>query len=262
MRPGATGVIGATDWVARLASGEPIEAPIAVVVAHPDDETLWTGGLLSRARDATVILLTDGAPRDMGDAARLGISSRAAYARRRADEMDVALAALGFRGRLLRYDVPDQEAVFALDWLAARIARDTADSACIVTHPYDGGHPDHDAAACAVARVGHPAVVEFACYAQREGERRFGAFVDDPQSPAAERALTAAEQACTERALAAYASQHAVFGDWRPTRERWRAAPRYRFDQPPPGEACLYDGFGWPMTSARWRACAIVRAAA
>ena len=41
----------ADGWARRLASGDAIDARFAIVVAHPDDETLWTGALLARARD-------------------------------------------------------------------------------------------------------------------------------------------------------------------------------------------------------------------
>lgn len=240
------------SWARRLASGAPVDEPMVVMVAHPDDESLWTGALLRRLRNATLVSITDGAPRDMTDARRLGFATRDNYARRRRGELDRALNALGFTGKLVRYDVPDQEAVMELDVIAARLERDSAGAACIVTHPYEGGHPDHDAVALAASRTGLP-VVEFACYAQIDGERRFGCFVEDPASPAASRMLNAEDRARIDAALASHASQRTVFGEWRPRVEQWRDAPRYSFDQPPPGEACLYDGFGWAMTSARWR---------
>ena len=37
-----------SDWPARLASGECIGERVAIVVAHPDDETLFCGTLLAR----------------------------------------------------------------------------------------------------------------------------------------------------------------------------------------------------------------------
>ena len=243
----------AAAWAARLAGGAPIAEPVAVVVAHPDDETLWTGALLARLSNATLIVLTDGAPEDMGDAHRLGFATREAYARARVGELDRALDALGFAGRLIRYEVPDQQAVHNLAAIAARLAGDLAGAPCVVTHPYEGGHPDHDAAACAVSRAGAPATVEFACYAQFDGQREFARFVTDTEWPGLTRLLDPAERSRVANALAEHRSQSSVFGDWRPTHERWRPAPRYRFDRPPPGEACLYDGFGWSLTSARWR---------
>jgi LmbE family N-acetylglucosaminyl deacetylase len=252
-------VTDAHAWAARLASGAPIAEPVALVVAHPDDETLFAGTALARMADLRLILVTDGAPHDMGDARRLGFTTRAAYAAARAAELDRALAALGATPDLRRYELPDQAAVGAMAVLTDRLVADLAGTALVLTHPYEGGHPDHDAVACAVhravARLGPdaPALAEFACYASFAGERQFWRFVDDPACPAFHRPIPAAERARLEAALAAHDSQRAVFGTLRPDAERWRAAPAYDFTAPPPGENCLYDGFGWALTSARWR---------
>ena len=246
----------AHDWAERLANGEVIDAPVTLVVAHPDDETLWAGAALNRLRDLTLILLTDGAPEDMGDAHRLGFATREAYASARAVELTRALEALDARLKLIRYEVRDKEAVLHLPALIERLREDLAGAELVVTHPYDGGHPDHDAAALAVAQAVRAPLVEFACYAQVHGQRAFGRFVADAASPEQVRSLDPGDCARVDAALAAHRTQAHVFGDWRPTHERWRAAPRYDFTRPPPGEGALYDGFGWALTSDRWRAVA------
>ena len=149
----------------------------------------------------------------------------------------------------------DQEVVLALDDLTEQLAADLAGAAVVVTHPYEGGHPDHDAAALAVRRAAErvgAAVVEFACYHKHDGERVFGAFWPGPREFA--RALLPAESVRIDAALRAHESQAHVFGDWRPVDERWRAAPAYDFAAPPPPDAALYDDYGWTMTTGRWRA--------
>ena len=252
----------AHDWAQRLASGVPIGEPVVVVTAHPDDESLFAGAALARMRDLTLVLLTDGAPADMGDARRSCFATREDYADARADELRHALAVLAPHARLVRYDVPDQAAVTHLSAIVGRLTHDLAGAALVLTHPYEGGHPDHDAAACAVARATlrlesegqpTPAIAEFACYRTVDGTRMFGRFAADPACPEQVRPLDADDRDRIDRALAAHATQAAVFGRWRPEVERWRAAPAYDFTAPPPGEAILYDGFGWPLTSARWR---------
>ena len=82
-------------WARRFAAGDPVGERVVVVVAHPDDETLWAGALLGRLQNALLIHLTDGAPADGADAHRLGFASRDAYAAARAAELDTALVALG-----------------------------------------------------------------------------------------------------------------------------------------------------------------------
>ncbi len=252
---------GVTDWPARLAAGGSIAERVVVVVAHPDDETLFAGSLLARLDDGVVIVLTDGAPADMDDARRLGFATRAAYATARAGELDQALDRLGFRGACRRYDVTDKEAVCHLDTLAARLRDDLAGAALVLTHGYEGGHPDHDAAACAVARAvamldAPPAHGEFASYCHIDGERRFGRFWPDRAHPEHRRPLAPADTARVAGALAAHATQAECFGSWRPTHEVWRTAPAYDFAAPPPPAVTLYDSFGWAISSTRWRALA------
>ena len=248
-------------WAERLASGAAIDAPLALVVAHPDDETLWTGAALARMKRLRLILLTDGAPRRMDDAERLGFATRDAYAAARRAEFDAALTALEADAEVLRYELVDQEVMFALPALTARLAQDLDGMAAVVTHPYEGGHPDHDGAALAVTlAVGSleepPAHAEFACYHKHEGARRFGAFWPHPDSPEQTLPLDPAARARIDSAIAAHATQAEVIGDWRPEAERWRAAPAYDFAAPPPPGEALYDGYGWTMISARWRGLA------
>ena len=242
------------DWPARLASGKRIAERVAIVVAHPDDETLFCGSLLARLDDAALIHVTDGAPDDMGDAHRLGFATREAYAGARAAELDVALRSLGYTGERRGYGIRDKDAVHHLDTIVARLRDDLAGAAVVITHPYEGGHPDHDACALAVASAASCPIVEFACYCEHDGERQFGRFW--PGSPEHARAIAPVEAARIEAALRAHATQAAVFGDWRPTHERWRAAPGYDFAAPPPPDRALYDGFGWSLTSDGWRGVA------
>lgn len=246
------------NWPARLASGDRIAERVAVVVAHPDDETLFAGPLLNRLDDAILIHVTDGAPADMDDARRLGFATREAYAAARAAELDVAVDRLGYRGERRAYAVPDKEAVYHLDAIVARLQADLAGAALVVTHPYEGGHPDHDACALAVARAAPAPIAEFACYCAHDGERHFARFWPGPPEHA--RALTPDDADRVEAALAAHATQASCFGSWRPAHEYWRAAPVYDFAVPPPPATTLYDGFGWALTSTAWRRIADFKA--
>lgn len=233
----------------RLAAGARVAEPVAVVVAHPDDESLWAGAALRLLDDATLIHLTDGAPFDMADAARLGFSRRSDYAAARAAELDAALAALGASPRRIGYGIADQQLADDLPGLVRRLSADLEGMAAVLTHPYEGGHPDHDAAAFAVARVGVPEHIEFACYPTVEGRRAFGRFWPDPA--AAERVcdFDTEVRAAVHAAIAAHASQAGVIGDWRPDCARYRHAPSYDFAAPPPPGLALYDSFGWMITS-------------
>lgn len=241
----------------QVARGERFALPIAVVAAHPDDETLGLGARLSRFDLLTLIHLTDGAPREMGDAHRAGFETREAYAAARRAELDAALeAAEAWPARRLAYGCVDQEAVARLPELTERLAADLAGHAVVVTHAYEGGHPDHDAAACAVQhaceRMGAEAPIrlEFAGYhLGLDGPSAGVFFADEGLACAADPADLARKRA----ALAAFASQAEVLARFAGAPERLRLAPAYDFTQPPAPGAALYDRYGWPLTSEAWR---------
>ena len=54
--------------LAALAAREPTELRVAVVAAHPDDETIGAGASLGLLRTPVLVHVTDGAPRSGHDA--------------------------------------------------------------------------------------------------------------------------------------------------------------------------------------------------
>ena len=93
-----------------------------IVVAHPDDETLALGGQISRLRDALLVHLTDGAPRDGEDARHHGFTAPADYAAARRKELAAALIAGEAAGvRSAALDIPDKEAYRDLAGLARQL---------------------------------------------------------------------------------------------------------------------------------------------
>ena len=241
----------------RIAIAPVVDEPVAVVVAHPDDETLGLGARLSHLRRLTLIHLTDGAPLDPADAQRAGHATRERYAAARRVELTAALAAAGASPeRRLAYDIPDQQAVHRLPELTKRLAADLASQAAVVTHTYEGGHPDHDAAALAVqqacASLGDaaPLRLEFAGYHLGPKGAVSGVFHDD------DGVVCAADEQDRSRkraALAAFASQAAVLARFAGVPERLRLAPTYDFAEPPAPGRCLYDTYGWRLDSVGWR---------
>lgn len=245
----------------------PIEPPIAVVVAHPDDETLGLGAQLARLPRLRLIHLTDGAPRDLDDAHRAGFTDRRAYAAARTRELSHALHVLGVRPQArIAYAYVDQEAAFNLAAIADRLCADLAGTGAVVTHAFEHGHPDHDAAAfgvhaaCALlARAGRPVphIIEFASYhLAPDGGTAYGDFPAFQSRPTATEPLTPAQRARKRRALACFATQRAVLAPFPLDAERLRLAPHYDFLRAPPAPGAWYDCRGWRVTSAIWRACA------
>ena len=182
-----------------------------------------------------------------------------------------ALAALALAGvpsrRVHELGIADQEAAFQLTEIAhslAALLRELQPD-MVVTHPYEGGHPDHDATAFAVrsasalfglAGVPEPAVIEMTSYHSRAGRIQTGEFLPadtrGSNSGVKTLELSAKERALKQAMLACHHTQAATLQYFSTDRERFRIAPRYEFTRPPHEGKLFYENFNWGMTADRW----------
>jgi N-acetylglucosamine malate deacetylase 2 len=228
-----------------------------VVVAHPDDEAIGCGALLQRMRDPLVVFATDGAPRPAQWWEKHG--SRQAYAEVRRGEARQALSEVGISGPEFLSD--DHSEPFADQQLFLRLREAAAALTgyverfrpqALLTHAYEGGHPDHDAC-CFVASVvaqqsGLP-IWEMPLYArdsngnvvQQKFLRATGGEVTIEASPA--------EQHRKGRMLQAYGSQREVVSAFDSSIERLRPLYHYDFTKPPHEGKLNYEHWEWEMTA-------------
>jgi LmbE family N-acetylglucosaminyl deacetylase len=210
-----------------------------------------------------VLHVTDGAPEDPGLRSPRAPGSRSGYAALRADEARAALALVGVPARHLHaLGLKDQEASHELVALVESLTRLFAalGPEAVVVHPYEGGHPDHDATAFAVHAAvrqlqargrAAPFLVEMTSYHRWEGALRTGEFLPGG-GRAFLRRLSEDGRATKARMLACFASQSEVLAPFRVEQERFRRPPAYDFRRPPHAGLLHYESLGWRMSAARW----------
>lgn len=230
-----------------------------LVAAHFDDEILGAGTWLPRWPRAVVVHVTDSAPASMEDARRHGFTSRAQYTAARRAELRRALAVLeASHVELAQLSIPDQQAAFHLEWITEHLARLIADirPALVLTHPYEGGHPDHDACAFAVRHAaGLVPAGEFTSYFFNGSAWTTGRFLEPWPAPYV-RLLTPEGRSRKQAALACFATQRETLAQFDTTLELLRPAPCYDFRRPPHGGLLNYERFPWGLTGAQFRALA------
>jgi LmbE family N-acetylglucosaminyl deacetylase len=243
--------------------GKTLDIRPLILIAHPDDETISASVAMMRMRDPVVVFVTDGAPRDRHLWSPDATGSREEYSRMRMQEAASALAIAGIPSeRIFCLGAIDQEAIEEVPVLVDRFVSllQKIQPGVIITHAYEGGHPDHDAAAL-IARITagseslekQPEILEMSSYHLRNGNCVTGEFLPDTGEEVLTLWPLPEERERKQRMAATHHSQRFVLEGFRMEPELLRPAPAYDFTQPPHVGKLWYECLDWPMSGERWR---------
>jgi N-acetylglucosamine malate deacetylase 2 len=240
----------------------------SVIVAHAADEIVGAGCLISKLVEVTVLHVTDGAPCDMHDARAAGFEKRTDYAAARRAECVAALALAQVpEDRVIEFAITDQCAAACLGDLTRRITTflQQSEADIVVTHPYEGGHPDHDATAFAThaalrlmqeSGFQPPVLFEMALHPSDDFKARVPEFLPGGESETTTLLLDERARKLKQRMLACFETQRASLAISPIGAEKFRQPLNYDFSLPPQEGRLHYEKFSWALRSHEWQALA------
>lgn len=237
------------------------------MASHPDDETIGAGAIIRHLPALRIVHVTDGSPLNMSDAIAAGFSTREAYAAAREKEAKEALALAGIPADAIsNLHFIDQQVSFHMEELTERTLELVEDYEpdLLLTHAYEGGHPDHDSAAlaCHFAREIHCKrnpdcgleVVEFAGYHAGEGAIRTYEFLPCEGRKIYDYVLSSEERESKIQMLRTFRTQSRTLMPFlSPHSELFRKAPQYDFSRAPHPGPLFYEQFNWGVDGRTWR---------
>jgi LmbE family N-acetylglucosaminyl deacetylase len=143
--------------------------------------------------------------------------------------------------------------------LQRRLREEAPDA--VFVQPYEGGHPDHDAVAFAVAAAGRliattgdlsPTIIEMTAYHADGPELATGTFLPADTSVTTIE-LETADRLRKRRMIDCFASQRELLAGFGTEVERFRAAPLYDFERLLQLGEVHYERLGWSITGELWQ---------
>jgi LmbE family N-acetylglucosaminyl deacetylase len=252
-----------SGWTNRLFGTD--KPRMMIVAAHPGDEVVGAGGQLRNWTQSQVIFVTDGAPLNSSDALEAGFLTTEVYALARQRESITALARAGIHlGQIHPLEFPDSGTTQNMLAITGGVLEKIVEiqPEFIITHPYEGGNPDHDTTAFAVhtacdllreERGGSPLIVEMTSYHNLTGMMATGEFLPRLNCEVVTRELSEEERALKHRLFACFKTQQELLQHFSLETERFRLAPPYDFSQAPHDGPLYYELSQPGMTGDRWR---------
>lgn len=233
----------------------------AVIVAHPSDEVFGAGGLITRLKDVKILHVTgitsgDKAAPVSGDT------------RLRTNECAQALSLLDIPSKnIIEFGVTNTNGSQVLVALTKKIAAFLQQSATdiVLTHPYEGGHPDHDATAFAthaaiqlLKRNGFamPVLFEIAVRPTHDGLKRVLDFLPGSWREATTWVLDEKSKTLKKKMLECLSLESAGVNTVSLKAERFRRPPDYDFTHPSLTGKAYYENFMSGITGDQWASLA------
>ncbi len=243
-------------------------ARCSVVAAHPDDEIVGCGCLIAKLSNVGILHVSNGAPHSVEEARAAGFDTIQDYALARQRECLAALALAQVSSeQVLDLNFGQLEAssnLVPLTWKLVSFLQRTSPQ-IVLTHAYEGGHPDHDATAfCTHAAVRllrehglkPPIIFEMALYPGSNGMSKVPEFL---YSTARESTTLVPDRKARDlklRMFDCFESQKQFLDKSPLGPEKFRQAPAYDFRLPPQEGKLHFEKFSWGMTGDTWRALA------
>lgn len=236
----------------------------SVIVAHPNDEIVGGGCLISKLPNVRVVHVSTGAPQslDEAQAAAYGDASEYAEARRRECLSALSLAHVP-EDHVVELGLDQLQASFRMVHLTKRLLRFLQQTTpqILLTHAYEGGHPDHDAVAFAThvaSRLLHknglmpPVIFEMAIHPSDEGAK-VPEFLHKPLLESTTLMLDPKARALKEQMFNCFETQRQVMERSPLGPEKFRRAPVYNFRLPPHPGQLHYEKLDCEITGKAWR---------
>src|SRR6185503_17993079 len=240
----------------------------SVIVAHPADEVVGAGCLISKLVDVSVLHVTDGAPPDMQDAKAAGFDNLQDYALARKEECLAALSIANVPGdRVVDFGVSDQSASRCLTELTKRIATFLQQTGAniVVTHPYEGAHPDHDATAFATHAALRlmkqngfkpPVIFEMGLHPSEDFKAKVPDFLPGTEGETTTLLLDERAKELKQRMFACFETQRESLEVSPIGPEKFRQPVAYDFSAPPQNGKLHYERFDWAPSRDEWQSLA------
>ena len=202
------------------------------------------------------------------DVAAAGFKERTEYAQARRHECLAALALANVpEDRVVDFAIPDQQACHCLTDLTKKITTFLQHSGAdiVVTHPYEGGHPDHDATAFATHAALRllkengfrpPVVFEMALHPSPDFKAKLPEFLPGYDREMTTLLLDERAQELKQKMFACFVTQKESLELSPVGPERFRQPLKYDFSAPPQNGKLFYENFLWAPRSEEWTSLA------